>query len=129
VPERRGDCGVRHLVPKGMRTAREVGCARRQGNAASRQALGQGRGTPQGGQAQESQGAVESEKSENGNPNRQRDQAPEAKPLKAAMPLAPKARKTPLIREGPALTGRAEEPIPADGQFRGGVNAVGFMSD
>ena len=43
-----------------------------------------------------------------GNPNRQRDEAPEAKPLSAAMPQAPKARQTPLIREGPAF-GRFEE--------------------
>jgi len=45
------------------------------------------------------------------------------------MPHAPKARQVPLIREGLALTGQAEEPIPADGQFRGGTNAVGYVSD
>jgi hypothetical protein len=45
------------------------------------------------------------------------------------MPQAPKARQTLLIREGPALSGRAEESIPADDQSRGGVNTVGFMSD
>jgi hypothetical protein len=54
-------------------------------------------------------------------PNRQRDEAPEARPLSAAMPHAPKARQTPLIREGPIFNDRAEEPIPADGQSRGGA--------
>lgn len=49
--------------------------------------------------------------------------------LSAAMPHAPKARLAPLIREGPAFSGWAEESIPADDQSRGGANAVGFMSD
>jgi len=123
VPERRGDGGNRGLGPKGSGADRAVVGVRRQGSASSRQAQGHGRGTPQGGQAQESQGAAESEKSESGNPNRQRDEAPEAKPLSAAMPHAPKARQTPLIREGPALSGRADESIPADDQSRGGVNS------
>ena len=72
--------------------------------------------------------AVAAEKSADGDPNRQRDEAPEAKPLSAAMPQAPKARQTPLIREGPALIGRADEFIPAENQSRGGVNTVGYMS-
>jgi len=71
---------------------------------------------------------VEAEKSANGDPNRQRDETPEAKPLSAAMPQAPKARQTPLIREGQVLTGLADESIPADDQSRGGVNTVGLMS-
>jgi hypothetical protein len=84
---------------------------------------------PQGGKAQESQGAVRLR-----NRPAVTSTGRGIKPLKrgrlsAAMPHAPKARLAPLIREGPALTGRAEEPIPADGQSRGGANAVGFMSD
>ena len=99
-------------------------CVRRQGSAGSHNAQGQGRGTPQGGEAQESQGAAV-ERSANGGPNRQRDETPEARPLSAEMPHAPKARQAPLIREGPDLSVRAEEPIPADGQSWGGANAVG----
>jgi len=66
------------------------------------------------------------EKFTSGGPNRQRDETPEARPLSAEMPHAPKARQAPLIREGPDLTVRADEPIPADGQSRGGANAVGL---
>jgi hypothetical protein len=39
------------------------------------------------------------EKSNDDDPNRQRDQTPEARPLSAAMPHAPR-RVTPVIREG-----------------------------
>jgi hypothetical protein len=110
---------------------RSVGLSAR-ADKATRPALkaqGQGRGTPQEGTAQESQGAVAAEKSESGDPNRQRDETPEAKPLSAALPHAPKARQASLIREGPDFRVRAEESIPADDQSRGDANAVGFMSD
>jgi hypothetical protein len=73
-------------------------------------------------------GCQDAEKSASGNPNRQRDETPEARPLSAEMPHAPKARQAPLIREGPDSSVRAEESIPADDQSRGGANAVGFMS-
>jgi hypothetical protein len=128
VPERRGDGGYRGLVPQGSGAARAVvRCApiRQRRQSSSPRA---GKGNAPGRQAQESQGAVGAEKSADGYPNRRRDKTPEAKPLSAAMPQAPKARQTPLIREGPVFIGRADESIPADDQSRGGVNTVGFMS-
>jgi len=82
---------------------------------------------PREGKPKRARVAAGAEKSASGDPNRQRDEAPEARPLSAAMPHAPKARHAPLIREGPAF-GRADEPIPADGQSRGGANPVGFVS-
>jgi len=66
-------------------------------------------GNAPGRKAQESQGAATRGNPRAGSPNRQRDETPEAKPLRAAMPHAPKARHAPVIREGPALRGRAEE--------------------
>jgi len=73
------------------RSAGSFACADKAAHL-TRQARGQGRGTPQGGEAQESQGAVRSGEIRRRHPNRQRDKTPEARPLRAAMPHAPKAR-------------------------------------
>jgi len=62
------------------------------------------------------------EKSAVGDPNRQRDETPEARPQRAAMPLAPKARQNATDPRGTGPRVRAEESIPADDQSRGGVS-------
>jgi hypothetical protein len=128
VPERRGDGGFTVVRCREVlaRSARLSACAVEATQQS--QSPRAGKGNAPGRRAQESQGAVGAEKSADGDPNRQRDETPEAKPLSAAMPQAPKARHTPLIREGPVLCGRTEESIPADDQSRGGVDTVGFMS-
>jgi len=73
VPERRGDCGYRGLVPKGSGAVRAVACVRRKAARAVVKPKGMEGERPREDQAQESQGAVETEKSVSGNPNRQRD--------------------------------------------------------
>jgi len=61
-----------------------------------------GRGTSQGGENPREPGCHQAEKSGSGDPNRQRDQAPEARSLSAAMPHAP-LRVAPMIHEGQRL--------------------------